>query len=751
MSTDTQLFSPALDKIRLYFDAELPLQVTIEDLANWLKTQSVCITTHKLQNILQEHSGEFSLTKSSENNQTIVKLKKIVNPQEPQHNYIDSNARSLSIISGDLIDFSNNNVDKIIKNNSFYVSENSLILSNNGEQISQNHFNDNLYKQQRQPPPPLPPSSSLHQEQQQWRQLQNQPNSKINQINNDNDETVKALKNYLDKFLIDSIYEVERYLKRSGVLKDGEINEILFEDQDIFHVHKVKGITCVKLRNPAKIIDEHSLTMINNRIEQTESLIKEYIKKNYSENGVTSTELLIYLRGVKGTISYEFKEFLKNCSNSFNCYENDGILFVENKPGEISGEIYICLKPTDHNILCHVRRYLLEYGRVQLSLIGDYLKRLDFSPKLRLKEFLSSSPDYVFNSESTSAFIKSKEIEIVRSIRELFKNDKRMVSLSVVSDYLNKSINYPRSKVMSLLENYTEFDFYQDSKGIMVVHRLSRFDPKPKELIRKLIIYGNGKVKLSTLNAHLNWNGNYSEYKLLDFIKKSDEFQQINNYYRGKHNVNNEFSSNLVGNYNNSNNNMIAAENLELANFNKSKFHQPKDWLETNEFNINQVSLTKSVEFNHHPNQVSSLTSLSAKIPEYNNNNIKDDTESSSSFTINTSTLKKSRAEPSESLRSYNPSSADKIISRVDSNDAKEVLREFLINQEKQLFSSFKTIESWKDYSETNLKRHQVEIKTRDEEIKRCHQEIEGLNKIIAKLQMENDNLRHYDMTGFYN
>ncbi|CAJ0886477.1 12212_t:CDS:2 [Entrophospora sp. SA101] len=157
MSTDTQLFSPALDKIRLYFDAELPLQVTIEDLANWLKTQSVCITTHKLQNILQEHSGEFSLTKSSENNQTIVKLKKIVNPQEPQHNYIDSNARSLSIISGDLIDFSNNNVDKIIKNNSFYVSENSLILSNN--------------------------------EQQQWRQLQNQPNSKINQINNDNDET----------------------------------------------------------------------------------------------------------------------------------------------------------------------------------------------------------------------------------------------------------------------------------------------------------------------------------------------------------------------------------------------------------------------------------------------------------------------------------------------------------------------------------------------------------------------------------
>ncbi|CAJ0835985.1 5659_t:CDS:2, partial [Entrophospora sp. SA101] len=699
MSTDTQLFSPALDKIRLYFDAELPLQVTIEDLANWLKTQSVCITTHKLQNILQEHSGEFSLTKSSENNQTIVKLKKIVNPQEPQHNYIDSNARSLSIISGDLIDFSNNNVDKIIKNNSFYVSENSLILSNN--------------------------------EQQQWRQLQNQPNSKINQINNDNDETVKALKNYLDKFLIDSIHEVERYLKRSGVLKDGEINEILFEDQDIFHVHKVKGVTCVKLRNPAKIIDEHSLTMINNRIEQTESLIKEYIKKNYSENGVTSTELLIYLRGVKGTISYEFKEFLKNCSNSFNCYENDGILFVENKPGikqriyfsidihgkdlnikEISGEIYICLKPTDHNILCHVRRYLLEYGRVQLSLIGDYLKRLDFSPKLRLKEFLSSSPDYVFNSESTSAFIKSKEIEIVRSIRELFKNDKRMVALSVVSDYLNKSINYPRSKVMSLLENYTEFDFYQDSKGIMVVHRLSRFDPKPKELIRKLIIYGNGKVKLSTLNAHLNWNGNYSEYKLLDFIKKSDEFQQINNYYRGKHKVpkvtasivNNEFSSNLVGNYNNNNNNMIAAENLELANFNKSKFHQPKDWLETNEFNINQVSLTKS-----------------------------------------------SRAEPSESLRSYNPSSADKIISRVDSNDAKEVLREFLINQEKQLFSSFKTIESWKDYSETNLKRHQVEIKTRDEEIKRCHQEIEGLNKIIAKLQMENDNLRHYDMTGFYN
>ncbi|CAJ0849967.1 1368_t:CDS:2 [Entrophospora sp. SA101] len=712
MSTDTQLFSPALDKIRLYFDAELPLQVTIEDLANWLKTQSVCITTHKLQNILQEHSGEFSLTKSSENNQTIVKLKKIVNPQEPQHNYIDSNARSLSIISGDLIDFSNNNVDKIIKNNSFYVSENSLILSNN--------------------------------EQQQWRQLQNQPNSKINQINNDNDETVKALKNYLDKFLIDSIHEVERYLKRSGVLKDGEINEILFEDQDIFHVHKVKGVTCVKLRNPAKIIDEHSLTMINNRIEQTESLIKEYIKKNYSENGVTSTELLIYLRGVKGTISYEFKEFLKNCSNSFNCYENDGILFVENKPGvfepnnnssndggikqriyfsidihgkdlnikEISGEIYICLKPTDHNILCHVRRYLLEYGRVQLSLIGDYLKRLDFSPKLRLKEFLSSSPDYVFNSESTSAFIKSKEIEIVRSIRELFKNDKRMVALSVVSDYLNKSINYPRSKVMSLLENYTEFDFYQDSKGIMVVHRLSRFDPKPKELIRKLIIYGNGKVKLSTLNAHLNWNGNYSEYKLLDFIKKSDEFQQINNYYRGKHKVpkvtasivNNEFSSNLVGNYNNNNNNMIAAENLELANFNKSKFHQPKDWLETNEFNINQVSLTKS-----------------------------------------------SRAEPSESLRSYNPSSSDKIISRVDSNDAKEVLREFLINQEKQLFSSFKTIESWKDYSETNLKRHQVEIKTRDEEIKRCHQEIEGLNKIIAKLQMENDNLRHYDMTGFYN
>ncbi|CAJ0638618.1 725_t:CDS:2 [Entrophospora sp. SA101] len=80
-----------------------------------------------------------------------------------------------------------------------------------------------------------------------------------------------------------------------------------------------------------------------------------------------------------------------------------------------------------------------------------------------------------------------------------------------------------------------------------------------------------------------------------------------------------------------------------------------------------------------------------------------------------------------------------------------EILREHLKNQEKQLFTSFKTVELWKEYFEKSKERYESEIKIRDEEIKRSHQEIDGLKKTINKLEAENNSLKGHNTTGIYN
>ncbi|CAJ0638620.1 726_t:CDS:2 [Entrophospora sp. SA101] len=80
-----------------------------------------------------------------------------------------------------------------------------------------------------------------------------------------------------------------------------------------------------------------------------------------------------------------------------------------------------------------------------------------------------------------------------------------------------------------------------------------------------------------------------------------------------------------------------------------------------------------------------------------------------------------------------------------------KILREHLKNQEKQLFTSFKTVELWKEYFEKSKERYESEIKIRDEEIKRSHQEIDGLKKTINKLEAENNSLKGHNTTGIYN
>ena len=89
------------------------------------------------------------------------------------------------------------------------------------------------------------------------------------------------------------------------------------------------------------------------------------------------------------------------------------------------------------------------------------------------------------------------------------------------------------------------------------------------------------------------------------------------------------------------------------------------------------------------------------------------------------------------SSSSASPTSSDHLMTQISLNDAKEILSEHLKNQEKQLFSSFKTVELWKDYFEKYKRKTESEIKVRDEEIRRSHQTIENLKKVISqKAQM---------------
>ncbi|CAJ0832298.1 16032_t:CDS:2 [Entrophospora sp. SA101] len=670
MSTSIHKTSTIVDNVKHYFNSDSSWQVDLEELVKLLETKNIKVTARNLNKILQNSTNEFELSKTV-NNGVIVKLKNNIttNPFITTTNTINNNGVIVKLKNG---------------------------ISGNGNQL-------------------------IKEFQKQQGQLK---------LNKKDAISVTSAINYLKKHLADSTFELEKYLNSIGVLVAKNFDNFLLENEDVFHVYKNRGINCVQLKNSTKIIDENTKTMIDLRMEQTENDIKEYIQQNSSTSAIMSAELVIYLRDIKGSITHDLKEFIKNCPDSFEWYEKDGF-FVKNKPkistqpinptiyhspyrstinfffklirdflvkeyiatyseldeylkkypqlpktnlrgflsenrkefnvALISGETYITLNPTEKNILCHARRFLVEYGRVQFSLVGDYLKRLDFSPKMRLKELLSIYSDFKFEFEASVVFVKSHDAEIIRTIREMFGNDKKELELKHILNNLSKKNLLPNNgRLINFLEPYTEFDFYRSPVDIVVVHKPDKSIPDLKSFINKMIIYGNGQATYSRLSAVLNWKGDYDnpDNRLLDLINQSDEFQQSS--IKGK------YSSEAIIIFK-------SADNpIQIYSIDNIHNNKPKVLLPGEEETIDFISST-------------------------------------------------------------------------------EILREHLKNQEKQLFTSFKTVELWKEYFEKSKERYESEIKIRDEEIKRSHQEIDGLKKTINKLEAENNSLKGHNTTGIYN
>ncbi|CAJ0763451.1 16251_t:CDS:2, partial [Entrophospora sp. SA101] len=93
-----------------------------------------------------------------------------------------------------------------------------------------------------------------------------------------------------------------------------------------------------------------------------------------------------------------------------------------------------------------------------------------------------------------------------------------------ITDHLHKKKMLPNSRLLNLLETYTEFDFYRSPVDIVVMHNPNNSIPDLKSFINKMITFKNGKISLSKLNSILNWKGDYSENRLSDFIDQSDDF-----------------------------------------------------------------------------------------------------------------------------------------------------------------------------------------------------------------------------------
>ncbi|CAJ0830396.1 10104_t:CDS:10 [Entrophospora sp. SA101] len=583
-------------------------------------------------------------------------------------------------------------------------------------------------------------------------------------------ETISVAKIYLDKHLVDSTFELEKHLKNVGVLDASRnFKDFLNEHEDTFSVYKQRGVNCVQLKNPKRnFVNNKSIkTMIDVRQEQTEKYIRDYIQQNgTSDNHVMCTELVIYLRGIKGTITYDFKDFLKSCPDSFEYYESDGTFYIKNKSkassqlvnpnvyhsqcrssspfvsrlirdlivkeyivtyteleeyvkkysqlpqtnlkellycndkefniSQISGETYITLKATDRNILFHIRRFLLEHGRARLSLVDDYLKRMDLSPKVELTEFMPIYSDFKFDYESEVPFVKSQEVEIIREIRELFSSsknvdDKKELKLTVITDHLHKKKMLPNSRLLNLLETYTEFDFYRSPVDIVVMHNPNNSIPDLKSFINKMITFKNGKISLSKLNSILNWKGDYSENRLSDFIDQSDDFAHsrigfISSTCKSPPEIKPNDQQNRNYSYN---------PNTEKI---KPKTVQSASTIPTLELSLSsslQVSNSSKSE-TQPPSLPSTTTTSSSTIKILTNDSLNSTTE-----TINNN----------------NTTYTNGINGTITYTN--EILCEHLKNQEKQLFSSFKTVESWKDYFEKYKGTTEKEVKVRDEEIKR--------------------------------
>ncbi|GES98703.1 hypothetical protein GLOIN_2v1657842 [Rhizophagus clarus] len=558
-----------LNSIRKYFDGDLTWRVHIDSLVVWLGTQNISISGKDLSKLIQEHKDEFEINKTLKNS-IEVKLKKVIAP------VFNGNSTGNGSYIKDMIELQAEFLGpRLQKNINSELNTESLFY---GETIKGSSTVHPMRV-------PLPISS----------QPKTPQNRSIEQTFPKNiareSKALECAKKYLNSCLVDSIYDLEQHMKSNCAINESGFQNFLREYEEFFHIFSERGITCIKLANPSIKITESSNTMIKRRFSQTERLIKDYIIRQGRDEGVSSTELSISLRGMEGCISDELEEFLKNCKDPFECFLKNEDYYLKLKPQpsipvvstlpntdsnknkssilklvreflvkqtiasateikehlktyknlstfsisefsnsysnelkskNIDGNLYLRLKPTDDNIISYIRRYLFEFGKTKLSAMEDYLKRQNMYPRSNLKDFLHPLSDFKLTGDF-ELHIQSHNVDIARHLRQFLKGNGEVL-ISLVYDFLNKRNIYLDCKLIEFLENYPEFILSQGPIDILVKYSTAPNEISPKEFVRKYVIFEDGKVPLHVLVSHLNWNGTFPEFKLIELIRNSEEF-----------------------------------------------------------------------------------------------------------------------------------------------------------------------------------------------------------------------------------
>ncbi|CAG8587349.1 4799_t:CDS:2 [Paraglomus brasilianum] len=195
----------------------------------------------------------------------------------------------------------------------------------------------------------------------------------------------------------------------------------------------------------------------------------------------------------------------------------------EFKTMRVGNDTMVRLSTTDENTLMYIKVFLMEMGPSKLSSLADYLKREGFTPKVRMKDFLAGLSEFKFRDMQGNLGVQSTEIELARRARKYLR-DKGTVRVSVLGDYLGKHSLPPRTKLTDFLEKFPEFTFSQAASDIFVSHQIYPPNIIPVDFIKKYLLVESKPAEVFALTAHLNWNGKYPEYKVIEIIKNHKEF-----------------------------------------------------------------------------------------------------------------------------------------------------------------------------------------------------------------------------------
>ncbi|KAG9306701.1 hypothetical protein G9A89_004248 [Geosiphon pyriformis] len=604
--------------VKGYFDDDIYFKITLESLATWLATRSIQVDSAYLEAVLSECPETFEITEGP-NGAALISLKKvdppkiIVLPLMPaqritflEREIKSTNGKESQTGDSYLDEYTNSNMEHSIKGGGSLKSTeekqplpSSQISRPETQQISLSQTGTSGVSTT---------SKILKEENTTFSSIKNEsidvPKEtlyKYISVGNSDSKAVTCARQYLEKNGVDSVHELEQHLKEKGFsVITSPIMDFLHVNSHIFQVSLERGVTCVRLVQKTSTTTTNG-TMLKNRMNQTEILVKNYLSKNNDSGsrGVAINELIVLLREQPGTITHQLVDFLMNCPDLFECKEYEDVHYVSLLPSQklispktitnpfgkyrmtkpytvqlirdcvcklgiatlneletllnqqqynitkekideylngdktdfetthIEETVYIRLKKCDNNLIHCIRKYMMEFGKARLLQLQDYLKKLDMLPSsASLKEFLNPWTEFKITSESGVYWIRSPDIEIVRSCRAYLRN-KSQIRMSVLGDYLKRTGIAPRIKLADLLETYTDFLLYQCVTDVFVEYKPFPGDQPPMEYIKKYIAL-EGSATLAALAVHLNWSGKYPEFKILELLQQSKEFDLKN-------------------------------------------------------------------------------------------------------------------------------------------------------------------------------------------------------------------------------